>query len=327
MAQFIPVFFGDNCPRIRITFKKKLKIMVRIQDVRVFVHVVRTGSFSEAARELTLTPAVTSAALKRLENTLCAKLFIRSTRSLRLTAEGERYLEYAQAALSALEAGGNVFARDKNKISGDITLSAPSDFGRNLLQPWLDDFLNLHPAISVQLRISDRVADLYRQSVDVAVRYGKPEDSSVVALPLVADNLRVLCASPEYFAHHGTPLTPEELRQHKCLRRVLGETIRDRWKFAFGEKTWSVPVEGPRSSDDGDMIKRWALAGYGIAYKSRIDVAADLHAGRLQAAMPEYTTEANPLYMVVANRVLLSPAVVTLREYLQTCLTDYLKTN
>jgi DNA-binding transcriptional LysR family regulator len=298
--------------------------MVRIQDVQIFVHVVRTGNFSEAARELALTPAVTSAALKRLESSLRAKLFIRSTRSLRLTAEGERYLEYAQAALNALEAGSNMLTRDKNEISGGITLSVPSDFGRNLLQPWLDDFLNARPAISVQLRITDRVADLYRQSVDVAVRYGKPEDSSVVALPLLAGNSRVLCASPDYFAHHGMPGTPEELRQHKCLRRVRGETIRDRWKFALGDETWSIPVEGPRSSDDGEVIKRWALAGYGIAYKSRIDVLADLRAGRLQVALPEYTTEPNPLYMVVANRVLLSPAVVALREYLQARLGDYL---
>jgi DNA-binding transcriptional LysR family regulator len=325
--QFIRIVRNENQPRIGITFKNILKIMVRVQDVLIFVHVVKSGSFSEAARELALTPAVTSAALKRLESTLRTQLLIRSTRSLRLTADGERYLEYAQTALSALEAGGNAIAQDKNQISGAITVSVPSDLGRNLLQPWLDDFLTLHPTVSVQLRISDRVADLYRQPVDVALRYGKPADSALVALPLVPDNPRVLCASPDYFARQGLPQTPAELRHHQCLRRVLGETIHDHWKFTLHGETYSVPVDGIRISDDGDVIKRWAIAGYGLAYKSRIDVLADLRAGRLQVALPAYGTEANPLYMVVAHRVVLSSVVVALRDYLQARLADHLAMN
>ena len=291
--------------------------MVRLQDLLVFVHVVKSGSFSEAARELALTPAVASIAIKRLESTLRTQLFLRSTRSLRLTADGERYLKYARVALNALEAGSNAIALDKNEIRGGMTISAPSDFGRNLLQPWLDEFLDLHPAISIQLRISDRVADLYRQPVDVALRYGKPEDSSLVALPLVADNPRVLCASPTYFARKGVPSTPAELVQHQCLRRVLGEAVHDRWKFTLHGESYSIPVEGSRMSDDGDVIKQWALAGHGLAYKSRLDVLADLRAGRLQATLSEYETEANPLYMVVAHRAMLSSPFVILREYLQ----------
>ena len=191
--------------------------MLRFEDLRIFVAAADHGSFSAAARELDLTPAVASAALKRLELTLETRLFVRSTRSLRLTSDGERYLEYARAALSTLQAGQNALARDKTAISGTLSVSIPSDLGRNVLLPWLDEFQLRHPRVSFHVRISDRLADLYRQPVDIALRYGTPNDSSLVALPLGEHNRRVVCASPAYFARHGMPQAPADLRRHNCL--------------------------------------------------------------------------------------------------------------
>lgn len=297
--------------------------MLRFEDLRIFVAAADHGSFSGAARELDLTPAVASAALKRLELTLETRLFVRSTRSLRLTSDGERYLEYARAALSTLQAGQNALARDKTAISGTLSVSIPSDLGRHVLLPWLDAFQLRHPRVSFQVRISDRLADLYRQPVDIALRYGTPNDSSLVALPLGEHNRRVVCASPAYFARHGVPQAPADLRRHNCLCFVLGESLHDRWTFERGGASQVVPVKGDRVGDDGDLVRRWALAGHGVAYKSRYDVLADLRAGRLVEALSDYGSEPSPLYLLCVHRMLLSPTVKRLREFLQARLRDF----
>lgn len=167
------------------------------------------------------------------------------------------------------------------------------------------------------MRISDRLADLYRQPVDIAIRYGTPNDSALVALPLAEHNRRVVCASPAYLARHGVPQAPADLRRHNCLSFVLGETLHDRWTFERDGTSTTVPIKGDRVGDDGDLVRRWALAGHGIAYKSRYDVLSDLRAGRLVELLPDYVTEPSPLYLLCVHRMLLSPAVKRMREFLQ----------
>lgn len=288
----------------------------RIEDLLLFVRASESGGLSSAARELDMAPAAASAALKRLETVLSTRLFVRSTRSLRLTVEGERYLAHARNVLQAIEDGAASIARDTQAVSGDLNLSMPSDLGRNVLLPWLDDFQDAHPAIQFRIRISDRLADLYRQPVDIAIRYGAPEDSGMVALPL-ADSRRVLCASPAYLKKYGAPKTIADLHQHNCLRFVLGDNIYDRWAFIRNKKTETVVIKGDRISDDSDLVRRWALEGKGLAYKSRLDVACDLKAGNLVKLFAGYQGEAVPLNLVCAHRLMLSPAVVAFREFLQ----------
>ncbi|ABR88582.1 transcriptional regulator, LysR family [Janthinobacterium sp. Marseille] len=289
----------------------------RIEDLMLFVRAADCGGLSAAARELDIAPAAASAALKRLEAALGARLFVRSTRSLRLTTDGERYLVHARAVLLAVDEGAASVARDAQTIGGDLSLSIPSDLGRNVMLPWLDEFQAQHPAIRLRIRISDRLADLYRQTIDVAIRYGEPEDSGMVALPLVPDNRRVLCASPAYFKRHPLPKKPSDLQSHNCLRFVLGDAIHERWDFWRNKKMETVVVDGDRISDDGDLVRRWALAGNGLAYKSRLDVSQDLKKGRLLAALPNYQGELAPLNLVCAHRLMLSPAVVSLRDFLR----------
>lgn len=170
--------------------------MLRFDDLQLFVRAADLGSLSAAAQVMDLSPAVASAALKRIEQQLGARLLARSTRSLRLTAEGDGFLEYARAALSSLDEGRRLLASGQDHVSGVLQLSAPSDFGRNQLLPWLDEFQREYPQLTVRLLLGDRIADLFRQPVDIALRYGEPEDSSLVALPVAPNNVRVLCASP-----------------------------------------------------------------------------------------------------------------------------------
>lgn len=292
--------------------------MIRLDDLQVFVYAARDGSFSAAARQLDISPALASSAVQRLERALGVRLFIRSTRSMRLSEDGERYLVHAEATLEAVQAGQQALARDKQQISGTLRLSVPSDLGRNLLQPWLDEFQARHPKLHLHLRVSDQTADLFRQPLDAGIRYGLLADSSLVSLPLVPDNRRSLCASPDYLARYGTPQTPAALRQHNCLRFIIGDQTHERWTFhpAGGEET--ITVSGDRISDDADMVRRWAVAGQGIVYKSRLDLLADLQSGRLVEIFPPEYGQLAPLQLVAAHRTALTPAVQSLRSFLLT---------
>ena len=300
-----------------------MKIVVRFDDVTVFVRTADRGSLSAAARELEISPALASAAVKRLENELGIRLFARTTRSLRLTDEGERYLRHARDALRALQDGHDALAEGKETLGGVLKMSMPSDLGRNMLVGWLDQFQHLYPKVSYQLSVGDRLSDLYRQPVDIAIRYGRQDDSSLIALPLAPDNRRVLVASPEYVRRHGPLADLRDLARHNCLRFMLDDVIHDRWNFypmhgaAEPGAPVAVQVHGDRSADDADLVRRWAVAGLGVAYKSRLDVSGDLRAGRLVVLMPDVAGEPTPLHMVCMHRSQVSATVLTLRDFLR----------
>ena len=291
--------------------------MLRFDDLQLFVRTAETGSLSAAARLLDVSPAVASAALKRLEQQLQVRLLARSTRSLRLTPEGELYLVHARLALQSLEEGRQQLVGSQEGICGVLQLSAPSDLGRNTLLPWLDAFQDEHPQLQLRLLLADRVTDLFREPVDIALRYGAPEDSSLVALPVAPENRRVLCASPSYLARHGSPRSVEELHQHNCLLYMLHGRAYDRWHFQDGKREVLMNVAGDRVCDDADVTRRWAVAGRGVVYKSWLDVAEDVREGRLQVLLPNWLGEPTPLYLVCAHRAQLSKAVHLLREFVQ----------
>ncbi|WP_437882276.1 LysR substrate-binding domain-containing protein [Pseudomonas sp. LRF_L74] len=293
--------------------------MIRLDDLQVFVQTTDCGSFSTAARQLDLSPAFASNAIQRLERELGIRLFIRTTRSLRLSEEGERYLPHARTILAALDNGTQALASGRGEIAGTLRLSAPSDFGRNILLPWLDEFQALHPKLQLHLRTSDRPADLLRQPLDAVVRYGILADSALVAMPLAPGNRRSLCASPAYLSKHGIPATPEALTQHNCLRYVWSEQTFERWSFHLPRGSQTVTVTGNRVSDDADLVRRWALAGHGIVYKSRLDLLPDIRAGRLVELFPAAYGDPAPLNLVCAHRSALTPLLQRLREFLQAC--------
>ncbi|WP_215779711.1 LysR family transcriptional regulator [Paludibacterium sp. B53371] len=298
---------------------------MRAEDLNIFVLAADNGSLSAAARALDITPAVASAAIKRLEQDLGARLLARSTRSLRLTRQGEQYLPHARTALDALQAGRDGLAREQQAIGGKLTLSVPSDLGRHLLSDLLNTFLQQHPGLRLQIRLGDRLSDLFKQPVDLAIRYGQPADSTLVAVPLAADNRRVLCASAEFLRQHGQPGEPAELPRYNCLRFALDDVTHQQWTFWRDGHASSVRVSGDRTADDGEQVRRWALQGHGLAYKSRLDVLDDLRSGRLHTVMDDWQGEAAPLYLLCAHRMMLSPAIDSLRRFLQQHIADYLQ--
>lgn len=286
-------------------------------DLELLVRTAELGSLTGAAKALDWSPAAASAAIKRMEAEWGAPVFVRSTRSLRLSTEGERMLPHIRQALQSLREAQDAASSRRQAVVGEVQVAMPSDLGRSVLLPWLEQFQEAHPRLALRLHLSDRNSDLMRTPLDLALRYGQPPDSTHVALPLAPGNRRVLVAAPGYVRRHGVPQTPADLEQHETLRFMLRDEVPRHWRLQIDGQWVEAPVQGRRSANDGEVVKRWALAGLGIAYKSWLDVAAEVADGRLQRLNPHWVGEPSPLYLVVPGRAQITPAARALREWLK----------
>ncbi|MDO6563691.1 LysR family transcriptional regulator [Amphritea sp. 1_MG-2023] len=285
-------------------------------DLELFTRIADCSSITASAEQLGLSPATASAALKRLEKQLDTQLFIRSTRQLRLTPEGEHFLMFCRQSLAALEEGKTSLHAIKGKISGELRLSLPSDLGRNIVVPWIDELMIKHPELSLKLNIGDHLSDFYLDRVDVALRYGAPEDSSMIAFQIGSVD-RLIIASPAYIHRFGEPQTPVALHQHNCLIYRLGNRAYNNWELAKQDKTFKITVHGDRECDDADIVRRWACAGKGIAFKSSLDVTQDINEGRLIRLLSDYRSRPVGLWLVCPTRKQVTPSVLLLRDYLR----------
>ena len=288
-----------------------------LQDFTVFIETAKQGSITQAANIMNLTPAAVSATIKRLEVQFGCVLFIRSTRSIRLTSEGQLMLEKCQLAVDAIESGVESVRHDPNQITGHIRLAMPSDLGRNLLLPLLDEFIDLHPKLILSTELCDTVVDLYTRPLDASIRYGTPPDSSMVALPLSPNNDRVACASPDYIAKYGKPSHPSELVNHNCINFITLVKYHTKWRFSKQGEKCEVIATGNRFANDGDVVRRWMIAGKGIGYKTRLDTQPDIDSGRLIPLFEDWQGDPIPLNMVVTDKRQLTPALLALKEFLQ----------
>lgn len=291
-------------------------LTMQTSDLSLFIRIAETASITESAKQLGITTAAASTGLKRLEAQLGVQLFIRTTRQLRITTQGEQFLFHCRQALESLELGRLSAQAEHKRIGGQLRISASSDLGRNLLLPWLDDMMDAHPALSIDLSVSDSLSDFFVDQVDVALRYGKPDDSSMVAFH-IATVKRITCAAPHYLNQFGEPAHPDELKDHQCLLYRIGGRLFSNWEYKRDGKRHRVKVDGGRASNDTDIVHRWALAGRGISYRSEIDIAADLHSGALKAILQDYQSPPAELYLLCPNRKQVTPAVIAFREMLR----------
>lgn len=285
-----------------------------LSDIEVFVASAEAGQLAHAARVLGITPAGASAALKRLESGLGVRLMLRTTRKLRLTQEGERYLPHARQLLAALRAGRVAVANEPASIGGLLRIAAPADFGRNRLMARLLEFAARHPAVRFQVALDDAIADFFSTPVDLALRYGKLGDSRLIAQTL-AELPRVLCAAPEYLARRGMPAHPDQLRQHDTLCYMQQQRAVDRWPLHRGDECVEIEVAPRWVFNDAEMVRRCAIRGMGIAYRICSDIEDDIKAGRLQRVLPDWDGEPVPLSLVYPDRAL-SPALRALIAFL-----------
>lgn len=290
--------------------------MPNLNDIRMFLEIARLGSMSAAARNLGRTPAMASASLKRLESELGVRLVERNTRSLRLTPEGIRYRDRAASGLALLEEAEHAVRHEREEISGEIRLTAPVDFARLWLRPLLNEFQEQHPQVHVTLLAGDLVHDVVSEPLDFAIRYGELPDSALVARRLFA-NRRVVVGAPDYLDRQGRPRHPNDLVKHNCLIYMRAHMDYRRWTFRRGRNLLAVDVRGNRASNDGSLVREWALDGIGLAYKSELDVRADIAAGRLETLFNDWRGESAPLSIVFPGTGPRPARVRHLAEFIQ----------
>lgn len=254
--------------------------MYAVDDMTIFARVVERASLSAAGRELRLSPAVVSSRITKLEARLGVRLLNRTTRMVNPTEEGTLYYEHCLRILAEITEVERKLAEKKESPSGVLRISAPTVMGRRWLAPLIPEFREGFPEVEIRLQLTDRLADLVEEQVDVAIRRGYLQDSSLIARR-VAPDFRVACASPDYLEKHGTPQTPADLKSHTCLLLRFPGSRRYQWQFIEDGTAQNFAVAGQIDSNNSQVLIDWALAGSGIVMKSVWDLTEEIESGRL----------------------------------------------
>ncbi len=256
--------------------------MSYLDNIRTFVRVYELGSMSAAGRDLRISPAVTSARISQLEEHLSVRLFQRTTRSLTPTEHGKAFYTGAREVLESVENAEAQVVNITDNPKGSLYVSAPLGVGRRLLAPYVPDFIDAYPEVTVRLRLTDRLVDLTTEGLDLAFFLGQPEDSNL-RIRKIADVQRVFCASPGYVEKRGHPESGQDLvdDRHECLNLRFPGAPEFQWRVVTEEGPQRLRVSGRYESDDGDVLTDWALADRGVVMKPLFEVAEHLKAGRL----------------------------------------------
>lgn len=302
-----------------------------LEDLQVVLKVAEFRNITAAATHLDMRTATASAALKRVEAALGAELFIRTTRQLRISSAGEKYIPQCEQALQMLERAKQNIKGDAGIVEGELRIALSSDLGRNIVIPWLDEFMDTHPNVELRIHSSDSNVDFYRDSVDMALRYGKPDDANLYGFK-ICNVPGLLCASEEYLNKNGRPEHPKELQTHNGLFYQLHDIIHNTWTFSKRHKDPTLDTEehlvkmnGNRASNDGDLVRRWCVAGKGLAIKSCLDMSEDLLSNNVVRVMPDYQPRSTELWLIFPSRQSITPAARLLRDMLKIKCADVLK--
>ena len=269
----------------RCVLRKDLQ-MDLFTGLRVFVAVVADGGFAGAARRMGMATSSLTRQVNALEAHLGTRLLNRSTRSVTLTDAGRSYHERAQRILEDLEDANRSVAEDDGPPRGVLRVSLPSAFARIHVAPAVSDFLKACPAIELDLVLTDSLVNLVEERVDLAVRIGSLDSSSLIQRKL-APHRRVLCASPDYLAEHGKPKRPKDLSNHNCLTFSYAEGDQ-RWRFAGPPGRESVRIKGSLQANNSELLRAAAVGGTGIVLLPSWLVGDDLKARRLRVLLPRW---------------------------------------
>jgi DNA-binding transcriptional LysR family regulator len=250
----------------------------RARELEVFSAVAASGSFSAAGRGLSLTPSAVSRTIDRIEERLGARLMLRTTRALTLTAEGLAYFSAARRILADLDEAEQAIA-DQGAPRGRIRVSAAVSHGRICIVPLLGEFVRRYPNILIEVNLSDGIVDVAAGQADVAIRGGLLADSALTARRL-SENGRTIVASPEYLARRGMPQTPEDLHNHNCLNFSFRRT-EPVWPFRKDGIDYALKVRGAIEANSGETLGQLALDGVGIARVGDFSLGDTIAEGRL----------------------------------------------
>ena len=289
--------------------------MDRLRSLNALIAVVESGSFVAAAQRLHSSKAAISRYIQELETYLGVRLLQRSTRRVALTEAGRDYYQRAKQILADLDDADSAVGANNASLVGNIRINAPLTFGTRYLAPLWAEFMEHHPAITLDIELNDRRVDLLEEGFDLAIRIGNLADSSLVSRRL-ANSHAVLCASPSYLEKYGIPATPEELTQHQAISYSYMPTG-DIWHFhsaTNGER--AIAVKARMHTNNGDTIRAVVLAGQGIALQPIFQVGPDIREGRLATFLSEWSGPAFGIHAVYPTRKHLSLKVKTLIDYL-----------
>ncbi|MDR3437894.1 LysR family transcriptional regulator [Telmatospirillum sp.] len=269
----------------------------RVGEMQVFLRVVETGSFSDAARLLLMTPSTVSKLVSRIEARLGVRLIERSTRRLALTDEGRIYYDRSSALLAELDDIEREVARESLQASGTVRVNASVAFGVHGVEPLLPAFWQAHPGVTVDLSLSDDIVDLYLDHTDVVFRVGELGDSNMKTRKIGVAHRKIV-AAPAYLAQHGVPQSVDDLDQHNCLCFNFRRTV-PVWPLPQRGRIVDRIVRGNLLANNGETVRRLAIEGAGLARLADFHVDADIAAGRLVEVLanPDDVEDVHALYL------------------------------
>ena len=278
---------------------------IQADDLNFFAVLAGAGSLSAAARELGISTPAVSKHLALLESRLGLTLINRTTRRMSMTPEGELLLEHARRITSEIEQLQELLGGASTVPSGLLRVNATLGFGRTHVAPLISNFVRAHPQVDIRLQLSVDPPALTDDSCDVCIRFGAPPDTRVIARRIAA-NRRLLCASPDYLARHGTPRDPADLVNHNCIGIRQGEQAYGLWRLSSGRgkaaRTQAVKIRGNLTTNDGEIAVNWALDGHGILMRAEWDIARYLQSGQLVHVLPHHQTPDADIFAVYPKR-------------------------
>jgi DNA-binding transcriptional LysR family regulator len=293
----------------------------RSGEMEAFVQVVDRGSFSAGARVLGMTPSAVSKLVARLEARLATQLVHRSTRKLQLTPEGQNFYERSVRVLADMDEAERCAAAGAAP-RGRVRINASISFGHLLLMPLVPRFLELHPQVTLDIVLTDRVVDLMDERTDIAIRWGSLPPSDLVARHLF-DTGQAIVASPAYLERYGTPRTPQELEAHNRIGSSYHRSVPD-WPLVVDGRPIDMPVVGSVRAGDGETLRRLVLEGVGLGRLSLYHIQPDIEAGRLVPVLEEFNPrDMTPVHAVYLGKPGRLPARVrAVLDHLSTQLAD-----
>lgn len=289
--------------------------MDRFPEAATFVEVVDAGSFSEVARRRDRSPSAISKQIAHLEDRLGVLLLQRTTRKLRLTSEGEVFLERCRSILAEFEEAERAVTAQSQTARGLLRVTAPITFGHYQLARHLQSYFEANPEVEIDLQLADRFVDLVEEGIDVAIRIGGMADSGLIRRKL-ADNRRILCASPAYLDARGRPQEPDDLEFHNCIGFSTNSEI-NQWPFVSPEGQVLRSFAGNIRANNGETLLHLALNGLGVVRISAFMAGPDLEDGSLELVLADRVTDASPpLWIVYPSRRHLAPKSRTFIDFL-----------
>jgi len=288
--------------------------MDRFQALQVFVQVADMGGFAAAARKLNMSPPAVTRAVSALEDRIGTRLFVRTTRSVRLTESGERFLDDSRRILMELEEAEEAAIGSHAAPRGDLNITAPVLYGRMYVAPLIGDFLHMYPLVNAQTMFVDRVVNMMDEGMDIAVRIGRLPDSSLSAIR-VGTVRRVTFGSTAYLKQHGIPQHPNDLKDHRIIQATAISSIRE-WTFTKQDQRVSVPIHPRLRMNTNDAVIEMTKRGCGIARLLSYQIAPYLADNSVKAVLSEFEDDPLPVHILHQEGRLVSAKVRSCVDYL-----------